>query len=306
MPSQAPPAVKAALAALERATGLHLEIVAGLTGGEVGAVEVRAPDGRRLVLKAWPGSADEGAGLQARLGLVAQLRRSGYPAPAYVVSGWFDGHIVALQTWAEGGQRDDLTTAMVERLVALAGRHAGVRTPASGEFQAWLVGSLLEGCDGYCLHAPLETHSDETRALLERVRAIGARAGDHQITATGLVHRDFHHRNALWRGDDLAAVVDWEGAGSGDPAFDLVTLAFGLSVSTAPPGARELPWAAAERSRPPQLLRAYAAHMGLRQVDWSIRHRTDADVGHWLAVACAALDRYHADGPIRPRGRRGS
>ena len=121
-----------------------------------------------------------------------------------------------------------------------------------------------------------------------------------------LVHRDFHHRNALWRGDDLAAVVDWEGAGSGDPAFDLVTLAFGLSVSTAPPGARELPWAAAERSRPPQLLGAYAAHMALRQVDWSIRHRTDADVGHWLAVARAALDRYDADGPIRRRGRRGS
>jgi aminoglycoside phosphotransferase (APT) family kinase protein len=120
------------------------------------------------------------------------------------------------------------------------------------------------------------------------------------------VHRDFHHRNALWRGDQVAAVVDWEGAGSGDPAFDLVTLAFGLTVATASPRARELSWAAAERSCPPPLLHAYAAHMALRQVDWSIRHRTDADVGHWLAVAGAALGRYDEGAPVRPRGRRGS
>jgi hypothetical protein len=306
MPSEATHAARRALAPLERATGLHLEIVAGLTGGEAGAVEVRDPGGRRLVLKAWPGSPADGADLQARLGLVAQLRRSGYPAPAYVVSGWFEGHIVAVQTWAEGGQRDDLTTAMVERLIELTGRHADARVPASGEFRDWLVRSLLEGCDGYCLHAPLAAYSDETRRLLDCVRTIGARSADAPVPAAGFVHRDFHHRNALWRGDDVAAVVDWEGAGSGDPAFDLVTLAFGLSVSAAPAPARELPWAAAERSCPPQLLRAYVAHMALRQVDWSIRHRADADVARWLAIGRAALDRYGGGAPVRPRGRSGS
>ena len=306
MPPEGTPPEREALAALAAATGLHLEIVGRLTGGEVGAVEVRDPGGRRLVVKAWPGSPAEGADLQERLGLVAQLRRTGYPAPAYVVSGWFAGHILAVQTWAEGGQRDDLTTAMVERLVELAERHGGVAVPASGAFGAWLVRSLLQGCDGYCLHAPLATYNEQTRALLDRVRAIGARGAESPASATGIVHRDFHHRNALFRGDDLEAVIDWEGAGPGDPAFDLVTLAFGLSVSTAPPQARELPWAAAERSRPPQVLRAYAAHMALRQVDWSIRHRTDADVGHWLAVARAALDRYDEGAPVRPRGRRGS
>jgi hypothetical protein len=306
MPSEATAAARTALAALERATGLRLEIVGGLTGGEVGATCVRDPGGRRLVLKSWPGSRDDGADLQARLALVARLRHGGYPAPAYIVAGWFDGHIVAIQRWVDGGRRVDLTVGMVKRLIALAERHADVRPPASDAFQTWLVGSLLEGCDGYCVHAPLAAYSDDTRRLLDRVRAIGADAAEVRLPAPGVMHRDFHHRNVLWQGDDVAAVIDWEGAGAGDPAFDLVTLAFGLSVSAAPARARELPWRAAEAARPPDVLRAYAAHMALRQVDWAIRHHTDADVGHWLAVARAALDCYAGNAPIRPRGRRGS
>lgn len=306
MPCEAMPTARTALDALERATGVRLEIVGSLAGGEVGATCVRDRDGQQFVFKRWPGSPDDGADLQMRLELLAQLRLTGYPAPGYVVSGCFDGHVIALQTWVPGGQRDDLTVAMVARLTELALRHANVRVPANREFGAWLVRSLLQGCDGYCLHEPLQTHSGETRALLDRVRGIGARAADGLGPATGLVHRDFHHRNALWRGDELAAVIDWEGAGPGDPAFDLVTLAFGLSVSTAPLAARELPWQAAERARRPEVLRAYAAHMALRQVDWSIRHRTDADVGHWVAIGRAALDRCDGERRVRRRGRRGS
>ena len=60
------------------------------------------------------------------------------------------------------------------------------------------------------------------------------------------------------------------GRRAGDPGFDLVTLAFGLSVSTAPAQARELPWAAAERSCPPlcaaRLRRPHGAAAG-RLVD---------------------------------------
>lgn len=281
----------ATLDALERATGLQLEIVGGLAGGEVGATCVRARDGQRLVLKTWPGSPSDGADLQARLELVGRLRLAGYPAPAYLVSGWFEGHVIALQTWIDGDQRDDLTAAMVERLVELALLHRDVRVAEGDEFRVWLVRSLLEGCDGYCLHEPLRTYSCETRALLDRVPSIGAGLAEGPAPGAGIAHRDFHHRNALWRGDDVAAVIDWEGAGEGDPAFDLVTLGFGLTVSTAPPHARELPWQAAGRLGPPELLRAYSAHMALRQVDWSIRHRTAADVAHRLSVGRGALGR---------------
>jgi Ser/Thr protein kinase RdoA (MazF antagonist) len=272
--------------------GMDFEIVGPLAGGEVGATEVRDQEGRRLVLKQWPGGDEEGAALQTAIQQVERLRSGGYPAPSYLFAGSFDGQVMAVQTWVDGRQREDLTDAMVGCLTDLALRHGEVEVPASDVFAAWLTGSLLEGCDGYCLHESLRTEGDETRALLDRIRAIGARTAGRIEPSTGVVHRDFHHRNVLWQGDEVAAVIDWEGAGVGDPAFDLVTLAFGLSVSTGPPQARELPWRAAEGSRSPAVLQAYAAHMALRQVDWSIRHRTPEDVEHWLRVGSAALDRF--------------
>jgi aminoglycoside phosphotransferase (APT) family kinase protein len=271
---------------------MRLEVVGALAGGEVGATEVRDAEGRRFVLKRWPGGDEAGAALQAQLELVEALRLRGYPAPAYVAAGAFGEDVIAVQTWVDGRQRDDLTTAMVERLTELALLHGEVHVPASDAFSTWLTRSLVEGCDGYCLHEPLRAHSAQTRMLLDRIRSIGARIPPGLEPSTGIVHRDFHHRNALWRDDDLAAIIDWEDAGVGDPAFDLVTLAFGLTVSTAPAPARELPWRAAERSRPAEVLRAFAAHMALRQVDWSIRHRTPGDVEHWLRVGANALERF--------------
>lgn len=272
--------------------GMDLEIVGPLAGGEVGATEVRDRDGRRLVLKQWPGGDEEGAALEAAIELVERLRSAGYPAPRYLLAGSCDGQVMAVQTWVDGRQREDLDEAMVGRLTELALRHGEVEAPASDAFAAWLTDSLLEGCNGYCIHEPLRTHSEETRALLDHIRAIGASTAGRIEPSTGVVHRDFHHRNVLWQGDEVGAVIDWEGVGVGDPAFDLVTLAFGLSVATGPPQARELPWRAAERSRSPHVLQAYAAHMALRQVDWSIRHRTPEDVAHWLRVGSAALDRF--------------
>ena len=68
-------------------------------------------------------------------------------------------------------------------------------------------------------------------------------------------------------GDQITGVVDWEGSTTGDAAFDLVTHAFyTYDPSVARPVARR-------RARAPIPARSqlYAAHMVLRQVDWSIR-----------------------------------
>ena len=110
------------------------------------------------------------------------------------------------------------------------------------------------------------------------------------LPSEDVVHVDFHHRNVLLAEGAVAAVIDWEGCRSGDAAFDLVTLAFGLTVARVPAAARERMWDEARRRAAPDALRAYVAHMALRQVDWSIRHRTAADVDHWLGVAHTFLD----------------
>lgn len=83
----------------------------------------------------------------------------------------------------------------------------------------------------------------------------------------------------------MRAVIDWEGCRTGDAAFDLVTLTFGLSVARVSAQARARVWGEVCRRTDMNTRQAYAAHMALRQVDWSIRHRTAADVDHWLEVA---------------------
>jgi aminoglycoside phosphotransferase (APT) family kinase protein len=65
-------------------------------------------------------------------------------------------------------------------------------------------------------------------------------------------------------------VIDWEGVRAGDPAFDLVTLAFYA------PGT---PVLEAELSSLETGLRAvYQAHLCVRQAEWSLR-RHDATTG---------------------------
>ena len=283
------PALAEALDGLAEDGGPRLRASHRLTGGEVGATAVVDAGGRRYVAKVLPGGRADGADLADRLALLDELRRGGYPVPRYIAAGWYGGRVLAVQEWAAGSQQDDLDRAMVEELVGLARRHHKASGQDAGAFGAWLIGSLRSGCDGYCLHAPLERYDARTRQLLTRVREAGARLNPGDVPASGVVHLDFHHRNALWETGRVSAIIDWEGCGTGDPAFDLVTLAFGLDAARTTPEARDLPWQAAAGA-PAEALRAYAAHMALRQVDWSIRHRGQADVERWLAFSERMLD----------------
>jgi aminoglycoside phosphotransferase (APT) family kinase protein len=138
------------------------------------------------------------------------------------------------------------------------------------------------------LHQPLRDYDRRTAALLATIRATGETVGD--LPSTDVVHIDFQHRNVLLAEEVVAAVIDWEGCRSGDAAFDLVTLAFGLTVARVPATARDRVWDEIRSRAAPEALRAYVAHMALRQVDWSIRHRTAEDVDHWLAVSLEFLD----------------
>jgi aminoglycoside phosphotransferase (APT) family kinase protein len=183
---------------------------------------------------------------------------------------------------------DDVSASTVETLIALNGLQADEGEGEHGEWSAYIAGSLVRGCDGYCVHHSLRDYDRRTAALLETIRATGETVGD--LPSRDVVHLDFHHRNVLLAGGAVAAVIDWEGCRSGDAAFDLVTLAFGLTVARVPAAAGERVWDEARRRAAPAALRAYVAHMALRQVDWSIRHRTAADVDHWLAVAHTYLD----------------
>jgi Phosphotransferase enzyme family len=265
--------------------GLSLRPVGFFVGGEVGAADVRGDDGTRYVLKWWEGDAEAGRRAAA---LVGRLRQVGYPIPRFIVADDVGGVTVMLQEYVQGRVRDDMPDEVIETLLSLNGLQARAGDSATTDWTNYIVGSLLVGCEGYCVHQSLRDYDRRTSELLETIRATGDAV--EELPAGDVVHVDFHHRNVLLNGNAVTAVIDWEGCRSGDAAFDLATLAFGLSVAKVSARARGQVVEEFRRRAAPGARRAYVAHMALRQVDWSIRHRTAEDVDHWLGVSSEYLD----------------
>src|SRR5262249_2697999 len=143
---------------------------------------------------------------------------------------------------------------------------------------------LREDGPGFCLHEPLKHYGHRGTALERWVGEVGAEYPGDCLGGEDAVHMDFQVGNVLVVGEDVAGVVDWDGACRGDRRFDLVTLRFCLSACPAEPGVAERLDEILD-AMPPEVLRPAWAHMSLRMVDWSIRHHPPDVVEHWLDVA---------------------
>ena len=77
-------------------------------------------------------------------------------------------------------------------------------------------------------------------------------------------------------------MIDWEAAGPGDCTFDLCTLLF---YGAEHASLRDVLWRAIDAQSSRDIAAVYAAHMILRQVDWSIRFHNPADVARWMRAA---------------------
>jgi hypothetical protein len=263
-----------------------------LPGGEVGASEVVDADGQRWVAKwEWPAADGVLAGVRAALRIVAALRGRGARLPEYLVAEPVAEGMLVVQRMMPGFTSDEIPVSLLEDLIAHNELQAGaaqdeLQAGAAQDGQGWkeyMTRSLLVGLDGYCEHRSLSTHSAATRALLSRIQASGEALEDIDLVENDAVHLDFHHRNALASTGRLTAVIDCEGYRSGDRVFDLVTLAFCLSAASCPTTAQDRLWERIRSARDGAVVDAYAAHQALRQVDWSIRHRTSDELEDWMA-----------------------
>ncbi|MGZ0152077.1 phosphotransferase [Kribbella sp. WER1] len=257
-------------------TGAGLEFVGQAAGGQVGAAFVRWPDGRDGVLTRASGGVDE---LRRTASALDKARAVGLPVPRYqLLAG--DG---VVQERLPGRAPEKLDQTLLEAMIALADRFAGLAPdlPVPSMY-------LLESGPGFCLHESLERYDPRTRRLLGRIHEVG-RAEPSEMTGDDLVHLDFHSGNVLVDGaGTITGIVDWDGIGRGDRHFGLVTLRFDAHVRLAD---EDLTWfdELLERVLEPEVLRLYWAHMTLRQVDWSIRHHTAADVSLWLDFTVGRL-----------------
>jgi Phosphotransferase enzyme family len=267
----------------ELATVVGVEFIGRLAHGEgTGAYEVRTGDGTRAVLKLYTGDVLD---LGSPPGLTEALRARGYPAPATLETGAVGGTVYEIQELAPGAPVENLPAALVPNVLELIALQRDVGSTGRRPWVDDMVTSVLDGRTGYCEHAAMAAHSDRTRDLLDRLRRIADGARNVQVPHTDVVHFDFSPYNILASGDRITAVVDWNGATSGDAAFDLVTLAsytYDFAV-------RDELLAAAAASTDPGALALYAAHMVLRQVDWSLRHDDAGTVEWFLGIGSALL-----------------
>ena len=173
---------------------------------------------------------------------IERLRANGYPAPRYLAPFDLDGSVVLVQERARGQWSDDVDSSLVTKLLSVNDLQAGLGQPGS-DWRDYIVMTLTEGADGYCLHQTLRDGGSETASVLDWIRSVGHSV--NKLPQGDLVHLDFHHRNVLQADNGTIAVVDLEGCQSGDRAFDLVTLGIYLDDARTPPSSEPAVWARA-------------------------------------------------------------
>jgi aminoglycoside phosphotransferase (APT) family kinase protein len=220
--------------------------------------------------------------------VTARLRELGYPAPRYVrvEPKW------ALQEELPGEPLEPwrpLPDEIAAELLALHAHHAEpfpAPTIAAGSWRRVVASSILSGARSYLRLATLRDHSARSRELLTRCQDAVRRFGERVPELDAIVHWDFTPDNVLARDGRVSGVIDWEGSRPGDPRFDLVTLAFYA------PGTPLLEEACGELD--PGLRAVYAAHLCVRQAEWSLR-RHDAGTGErMLAYALEVASAFPA------------
>src|SRR5262245_17372745 len=121
----------------------------------------------------------------------------------------------------------------------------------------------------------------DTSLILDRVIRIGREHSQDNARTTDIVHFDLSPANVLQRDGQLAGIIDWnvpfDGAGQGDRGFDVATLLFYTYDNDATRGAL---WDRVIGISGPRWAAVYLAHLVLRQVEWTVRHRPGGEEEH--------------------------
>jgi Phosphotransferase enzyme family len=255
---------------LAEATGVRLTVEGPCPGGEVGAAYVRWPDGHRSVLT---------MGNPRSQKLVAIARDAGLPAPRYELVADVGPVFVVVQDLLPGQPPSTVDRPLVAAMLELNERMERLLHKESEVPEIDLY--LRTSGPGFCLHEPLASYDRRSARVLDWIRDVGTQR--NVADGTDLVHMDFHLGNVLVHDGRISGLVDWDGAGRGDRLLDVVTLRFDLAWRA--PHLTDWLDRELREAVPADRLRAYWAHMSLRLVDWTIRHRTAPEVDLWITTA---------------------
>lgn len=236
--------------------------------GEQGAFAVTDHLNRRWVLKWAPGACNV-PWMQGAKTVTDMLHSRGYPAPHYLLIEGIPEGIYSIQSALPGSPLRILTTTLLPRLFELNELQVAQAIPSRKEWHQEVINTVLFGGEGYCLHSSLQQDSQCTADLLQTLQALVMAHQDEPHRTNDIVHGDFQHSNILIEDGQISGVVDWDGFAAGDCIFDIATLLF---YSYDVVDVREQLWKYVLERASLNLLSIYAAHLILRQVDWSLRY----------------------------------
>jgi aminoglycoside phosphotransferase (APT) family kinase protein len=281
--------------AATEAVGSEIRIVGPTARGEsrstldavVGDVEVVLK-----VLASGPGVVEN---QQRLVRLIRRLRARGYPAPEYLGVGTAGRVVVTAQRRVAGdtleagpGRPVDagVLASTLPAILAAVELQADAGDLPQPPWPGWLLDTLTSGGDGYCLHSTMRGRPD-TSMILDRVIRIGSDHSRDDARTTDIVHFDLSPANVLHRDGQLTGIIDWnvpfDGAGQGDRGFDVATLLFYTYDNEATRGPL---WDRAIAISGPRWTAVYLAHLVLRQVEWTVRHRPGGEEEHrFIAIS---------------------
>lgn len=275
--------------------GARVARAAPLAGGvsaDVYRLDLRWPGGRAasVVLRAH-GTSHVGHSAPLEFALLRALHRAGLPVPEPLhvdVGGDVLAEPFVVMAYVEGssdlpaGREDDRIDAMAAMLARIHAAPVGElpELPTRNNALPELFDYLPNAAEWHSLRGRLSTLHDTQYA-----------------GAPTLLHGDFWPENVLWRGGEIAAVLDWEDAALGDPLSDVACARLELRYKFGKRGAL-------------RFTQAYARH---RRIDaqrlalWDVFVAAAAQhfMGEWgLAAAREAHMRGQALASIREAGAR--
>lgn len=266
---------EALVEAVNRCSGAGLQMTGRAEHGTLGgAIYVRWPDGRPGVITRFLGTLAEA---ERTASVLDHARRHGLPVPRHDLVLAVDQDVIVVQERLPGSPSAQVTPAVIDAIVELNDRFAGVL--ADRPDVPILPLCLDRSGDPYPRHEVLAAHSDRSRRILDAIRKIGA-DGPREMTGDDVLHIDLTGPNMLF--DDtgvITGIVDWNlGAYRGDRHLALVKTRFEeeWGIHSAPPNPNAVASAAhldnilTERV-PTATLHRYWAHRILYQLYWAIQ-----------------------------------
>jgi len=226
------------VAELNVALGTDYGVVRRLTGGlQSGAFELT----EGVVLK-WTANPDWAPRVQQAAELVRRARAVGYPTPEWLAVGTTAaGSPYQLQEFVPGTPVRDgalVDEQLARHLIGICELQRDLVPEDIINWSGYVHGVVFEGWDG--VRERVLAYGGEAADLVQRYDALCRPYRDVVLPSDDLVHGDLNIGNLLVADGQVTGIIDFEAAGSGSRAYDLVSLATSAARDGAPHGIDEL------------------------------------------------------------------